>query len=109
MAYVSASGNPGRFFTGANTVSVSSVSGIFIPFSSLESYSIATSGDIRELTYSVLDKVTDGIANLGSDAPTKMSISRSTSSAGNGKAQKIYTVTFDLNASNTVYDVQDEA
>lgn len=109
MPYVSASGNPGRFFSGANAVSVSSVSGIFIPFSSLESYSVSTSGDIRELTYSILDKVTDGLVSLGNDAPTKMSIARTTSSAGNGKAQKIYTVTFDLNASNTVYDVQDEA
>jgi hypothetical protein len=108
MAYSAASGNPGRFFTGANVTTVSAVSGIFIPFSALESYSIATSGDIRELAYSFLDKFVTGLNALGNDGPTKVVATRATTITSDTTAQKVFNVTFDLNTSSTVYDVVDE-
>jgi hypothetical protein len=101
--------NPGRFFPGCSgQVVVGGLTGVFIPYSALESYKTATSGDIRELTYSILDKVTSGIASLNSsDRPSQFSISRSTV-ISDTTAQKTFTVTIGLNASNTTYDVRDE-
>ena len=87
-------------------------SGIFIPFSSLESYKASTSGDVRELLYSVLDKVHTGIASLSGlpnqPKPSQYSSTRTLASTGDNTSQKRFNVTFDLNASNTVYDVSEE-
>lgn len=87
-------------------------SGIFIPFSNLESYKQPTSGDIRELVYSILDTVHTGMASLSGlpnqPKPTNFSITRSLSLTSDTTVQKRYTVTIDLNAANTQYDVEDE-
>lgn len=87
-------------------------SGIFIPFSNLESYKVATSGDIRELAYSLMDKIYDGIASLSGlpnqPKPANFTLTRTLSSTGDTTVQKRYTLTIGLNASNTVYDVEDE-
>lgn len=101
--------NPGRFLPGCSgSVVVGSATGVFIPYSALESYNTATSGDIRELTYSILDKVASGFAILSTaDRPAKFTISRNTT-AGETSAQKTFSIVFNLNSSNTRYDVQDE-
>jgi hypothetical protein len=101
--------NPGRFFPGCSgQLVVGGVTGVFIPYSALESYGTATSGDIRELTYSMLDKVASGIAALSSnDRPEYFSVSRSTI-ISDTTAQKSFSITTGLNASNTRFDVRDE-
>lgn len=106
------SGNmsPARFFPNVQITDPAggTNSGIFIPFSNLESYKVTTSGDIREFAYSVLDKVASGIAVLTtSNRPTKFNISKNVS-ASETSAQKTFIVSFNLNSANTVYDVQDE-
>lgn len=87
-------------------------SGIFIPFSNLESYKVGTSGDIRELVYSILDVVHNGIASLSGlpnqPKPANFNVTRTLSLTSDTTAQKRYTVTVDLNALSTQYDVEDE-
>lgn len=89
---------------------VTDATGILIPFADLESYKSASSGDIRELVYSVLDKVEDHFTNEVSSAnrPSKFSISKDYSSTGENNAKKVFTVTFLLDASNVTYDVSEE-
>jgi hypothetical protein len=101
--------NPGRFFPGCSgQLVVGGVTGVFIPYSSLESYGTSTSGDVRELAYSILDKVASGMAILSTaNKPTKFTISKSVS-ATETSAQKTYIVVSSLNAINTIYDIQDE-
>ena len=86
-------------------------SGIFIPFGDLESYKVTTSGDIRELVYSIVDKVAIGIASLSGlpnqPKPERFTIFKSVS-ATETSASKTFTIGFNLNSSSTVYDVQDE-
>ncbi len=100
--------NPGRFFAGCSTSST----GIFIPYSALESYKVGTSGDVRELVYSILDVVSSGIGSLSGlpnqPKPANFGITRTLSLTSDTTAQKRYTVTVELNASNTQYDVEDE-
>jgi hypothetical protein len=101
--------NPGRFLPGCSgSIVVGSATGIFIPYSALESYNASNSGDIRELTYSILDKVASGISALSTvNKPAKFTVTKSVS-AGETSAQKTFSIVFNLNSSNTVYDVQDE-
>ena len=100
--------NPGRFFTGCSgSVVVNGVTGVFIPHSSLESYKNATSGDVRELTYSILDAVVTGLNNLSTKSE-KMVCNRSISFVNETTVRKTYNVSVDLNAANTTYDVKDE-
>lgn len=87
-------------------------SGIFIPFSNLESYKVSTTGDVRELLYSVVDVIYNGIASLSGlpnqPKPSNLTVTRTLSSTSDTTAQKRYTITFDLNALNTQYNVEDE-
>jgi hypothetical protein len=102
--------NPRNFFAGLTLVDPlgGTNSGVFIPFSNLESYKAANSGDIRELTYSILDKVASGISALSTaNRPAKFTVIKNVS-AGETTAQKTFSIVFNLNAANTVYDVQDE-
>ena len=86
------------------------VNGITIPFGDLESYETASSGDIRELVYSVLDKVEDHFTNSVSEEnrPSKFTITKNYSSTGENSAKKVFVVTFLLDAANVVYDVTEE-
>lgn len=102
--------NPANFFSGFRLLSPdgNTNSGLYIPFSSLESYKAATSGDIRELTYSVVDKVANVISELSTaNKPAKFTVTKNVS-AGETSATKTYSILFNLNAASTVYDVQDE-
>lgn len=101
--------NPGRYLPGCSgSVVVNGATGVFIPYSALESYNASTSGDIRELTYSILDKVASGISALSTaNKPTKFTITKNVS-ASETSAQKTFSIVFNLNSANTVYDVQDE-
>ena len=108
--------NPARFFPNlvivntagaAQNLSGAVGSGIFIPFSNLESYKVATSGDIREFIYSVLDKAVSGI-NTSTEPLAKTSISKSTSFSSDTSAVRTYVATFNMNAAPTTFDVVDE-
>lgn len=94
----------------AGTGSVTGTNGIFIPFSALESYKTATSGDIRELLYSVVDKIFSGLTamNLNSGA-NKVNMSRSVSFLDADSVRKSFSIVTDLNVTGMVYDVKDEA
>lgn len=112
MAYVAASGFPTRYFPGliAGSGTVTGTSGVFIPFSALESYNVANSGETSELVYSIVDKFSTVVNNLPTDdLPTKFSVSRSTVLTGDNTATKTFSVSFDLNVSSAVYDVQSES
>lgn len=69
---------PSGYFSGINTGAVvSSVTGVFIPWSSLENFNASTSGDIRQLVYSFNEAVADEYLSLTSaDRPSQMTISR---------------------------------
>lgn len=85
--------------------------GITIPYSALESYSSATSGDVRELVYSFLEKLADVVVNLpttGTNARWgKVSVSRGVSVINDETLRKTYSVGIDLNIQSL--DVVDEA
>lgn len=112
MAYAAASGFPPRFFPGliAGTGSVTGSSGVFIPFSALESYGTANSGEVSELVYSIVDKFSTGINALPTDdLPNKFSVSRTTTLTGDTTATKAFSLNFDMNVTSAVYDVQSES
>lgn len=105
--------NPGRsvFFPGMAVGSgvVTGNSGVFIPFSVLESYNLPNSGEIGELVYSIVDKFYSGMASLsGDDLPTKFTVTRQTALTSDTTASKNFGITFNLNVSNAKYDLQSE-
>lgn len=69
---------PSGYFPGINTGAVvSSVTGVFIPWSSLENFNVSTSGDIRQLVYAFNEAVADEYLSLTSaNRPSQMTISR---------------------------------
>ncbi len=110
MAYVAASGYPTRFFPNLTYTTLGGSGGVFIPYGNLESFSASNSGEMGELAYSFVDKFASGVVNLADDdKPGKFTVFRSTTSTGDTTVRKTYTITFDLNAANTVYDVQSES
>lgn len=105
MAYTE---NPtGVFGTGVST----NGTGITIPYSALESYSSATSGDVRELIYSFLEKVSDVVLALPTTGVngrwSKVTVSRGTTVISDETLRKTYTIGVDLNIQSL--DVVDEA
>ena len=109
------SGNmfPGRnaFFPGIAVGSgvVTGNSGVFIPFSALESYNLANSGEIGELVYSIVDKFYSGISSLAvDDLPTKFTVTRQTTLTSDTTASKNFGLTFNMNVSSAKYDLQSE-
>ena len=86
--------------------------GITIPYSTLESYNSSTSGDVRELIYSFLEKVSDVIGSLpttgtGNTKPNKMTVLKSTNVINEDTLRKTFSVGIDLNIQSL--DVVDEA
>lgn len=72
--------------------------GVTIPYTDLESYKQATSGDVREFGYSVLERMADQYLSLS--APNKSSkfvVARTASIVNDTTIRKVYTVTVDLN------------
>lgn len=74
--------------------------GIFIPYSNLESYNISTSGDVRQLAYSLLDAIANPYLELGiNDRPDQMAINRTWQAVSDSVIRKIYTYSFNLSFS----------
>jgi hypothetical protein len=92
--------SPTGYFPGIVTLSSGnsvSTSGVFIPYSDLESYNVSTSGDIRQLIYSFNEAVTDEYVTLATaDRPNQISILRSASVPDDNTIRKVYTITVNL-------------
>lgn len=100
--------NPTGIFPGATL----SGSGITIPFTDLESYKVSTSGDVRELIYSFLERVSDVMSALpttgtGNTRPSKVSVVKSTNVINEDTLRKTFSIGIDLNIQSL--DVVDEA
>lgn len=97
---------PSGYFSGINTAAVvGGATGVFIPYSDLESYNstvaVSESGDIRELVYSIVEAYTDVYLGLStSDRPANLTASRSSSVPSDGILRKIYTITANLEFGN---------
>lgn len=77
---------------------VAGASGVTIPYSNLESYKAATSGDVRELGYSFLERVADTYLALSTaNKSSKFGVTRTASIVNDTTIRKVYTVTVDLN------------
>lgn len=89
---------PSGYFPGINTGAVvSSVTGVFIPWSNLENFNASTSGDIRQLVYAFNDAVATKYLNLATaDKPSKMTIRLSESVPSTGVLRQTYTNILDL-------------
>jgi hypothetical protein len=78
--------------------------GITIPYSALESYDVASSGDVRQFLYSVLEKTADLLVNLpatGVDGRwTKVSVTRNLNAVSADVLRKTYTFGIDLSIGN---------
>ena len=96
-------------------------SGVFIPFSDLSSYKIATSGDFREFVYSVVDAAFDRVtavnAALASQDPAvaplaNLSMTRLLDATNltnvSPSVSKSYTINSTLNVTGVTYDVAEE-
>lgn len=94
-------------------------SGVFIPFSALSSYKIATSGDFREFVYSVVDAAFDRVTDVNTDlvangsgvlANLVMNRSVDASNLTNTlpSVAKNYTINSTLNVTGVNYDVAEE-
>jgi len=92
--------SPTGYFPGiVNLASGNSVntSGVFIPYSALESYDASTSGDIRQLVYSFNEAVTDTYLGLATaDRPAQLTLSRVQSVPSDNVVRKTYTITANL-------------
>lgn len=87
---------------------VTSSSGVFIPYADLESYSVSTSGDIRQLIYSFNKAIDDTYQTLSSSGlPTEMTFSSSQGFIDNATIRKNFNVSFNLAFSGS-YSVTDE-
>lgn len=72
-------------------------SGVFIGFSDLDTYNISTTGDVRELIYSFVEKVSDSYLALATaDKPTQLSITRTSSVPSDEIIRKTYSITVNL-------------
>lgn len=95
--------SPTGYFSGiANLASGNSVStsGVFIPYDNLESYNVATSGDIRQLAYSFIEALSSQYSSLSTaDRPTKMLVTKTSVVPNNNTIRNTYNITFNL-----VYD-----
>jgi hypothetical protein len=75
-------------------------SGVFFPYSGLESYNASTSGDVRQLVYSLIEPVADEYLSLATaDKPTQMTVSRTATVPSDNVLRKTYTFTMNLSFS----------
>lgn len=104
--------HPSGYFTDVNVAAVvSGATGIFIPYTALESYNYANRTDVLEFVYSVVDKVTNVFSTLSvasGDRPTNLTINKSFNALNENLVTKTYTISATLDVSNATYSVKDE-
>jgi len=94
--------SPTGYFPNINVTGIiNSVTGVFIPYSDLESfdYTVATSesGDIRQLVYSFVEAVSDKYLSLvTTDRPSQLLLSRSSIVPNDDTVRKSYTFTINV-------------
>lgn len=95
--------SPTGYFPGITTLASGDAvgtSGVFFPYSSLESYNPNTSGDVRQLIYSIVEAAYDEYSSLATaDKPTKLAITRSSSIPSDNVIRNSYGVTVFLSYS----------
>jgi maltose-binding protein MalE len=85
--------SPTGYFPGLTTSS----SGVFIPYTALESYKVNTSGDVRQLAYSFLDAFTNKYNSLlTADKTDKIAITSSWTAQSETVLRKVYNYSFNL-------------
>ncbi len=94
--------SPTGYFPNINVTGIiNSVTGVFIPYSDLESfdYTVATSesGDIRQLIYSFVEGVSDRYLSLATtDRPSQVTLSRASIVPNDTTVRKTYTFTINV-------------
>ena len=74
-----------------------SSTGVFIPYTDLESYNINTSGDVRQLAYSFIDAFANEYLSLPSSGKSdEVNVTRIWSAQSDTVLRKVYTYSFDL-------------
>jgi len=85
--------SPTGYFSGI----IPSSTGVYIPYTALESYNASTSGDIRQLVYSFMESVADKYLDLpSSGTSTQMKVTRTSSVPSDNVLRKVYTVSVNL-------------
>lgn len=85
--------SPTGYFPGLTTSS----SGVFIPYSALESYKVNTSGDVKQLAYSFLDAFAYKYTNLlTADKTDTITVASSWTAQSETVLKKVYTYSFNL-------------
>lgn len=92
--------SPTGYFPGITTLSSGNsvnTSGVFFPYSSLESYNASNSGDVRQLIYSIVEAAHDQYVSLATaDRPSKLTITRSSSIPSDNTIRNNYTIVVNL-------------
>lgn len=102
---------PSGYFPNINVGAViSSVTGVFIPWTDLENFNTSTSGDIRQLFYSINEAVFDTSDLLSSaNASTQMSVTRSQSFPTSTTLRRRFVNTFNVSFSGLDFNVSYES
>jgi hypothetical protein len=82
---------------------VGGLTGVFIPYSDLESVDASTSGDIRQLVYSFLEAVSDEYLSLPTGSGSnQLTITRSSTVPFDNVIRKVYSTTVNLEFGNLI-------
>lgn len=99
---------PTGYFPNINyTGVIGNETGVFIPYSDLESfdYTVATaeSGDIRQLVYSFVEAVADRYLNVltTADRPSQLTVTRSSTVPSDNVIRKVYGFTINVELGDT--------
>lgn len=92
--------SPTGYFIGIQNLSSGDTvgsSGVFIPYTSLESYNPSTTGDIRQLVYSFIERFNDVYVGLPTaDRSSQLSINRSATIPSDNVIRNTYSVVVNL-------------
>lgn len=92
--------SPTGYFVGIQNLSSGDTvgtSGVFIPYSNLESYNTSTSGDVRQLLYSFLERFTDIYITLPvADRSSQITLNRSSNIPSDNIIRNSYSITVNL-------------
>lgn len=102
---------PSGYFPGINVGAViSSVTGVFIPWSDLENFNTSTSGDIRQLFYAMNEAVFNVSDSLPiADVSTQMNLTRSQSFPSSTTLRRRYVNTFNVSFSGLDFNMSYES
>ena len=92
--------SPTGYFPGIVTLAsgaAAPTSGVFFPYSGLESYNVSISGDVRQLIYSLNEAAADEWLSLATaDRSSQMTYQRSATVPSDNIVRKVYTITMNL-------------